>query len=50
MISPIAGSPMVLVWAKPTWRCGEAEFERGTWLETSPQVGVSVRCREGCAS
>ncbi len=37
---PIAGVPVVLVWAKRTWRCCEAECERKPWSERSPEIGV----------
>jgi len=37
---PIAGVPTVIVWAKRTWRCREALCSRGSWSETSAQIGV----------
>ncbi|MEO7398503.1 MAG: transposase family protein, partial [Ilumatobacteraceae bacterium] len=35
---PVAGTPVVLVWAKRTWRCGETLCERGSWSETTDQI------------
>jgi len=32
---PIAGTPVVLVWAKRTWRCRETLCERGSWCENN---------------
>lgn len=35
---PIAGVPVIIVWAKRTWRCREELCERGSWSEASPQI------------
>ncbi len=43
---PIAGVPVVLVWAKRTWRCREAECERGSWSETSTQIAPRASLTE----
>ena len=32
---PVAGRPVVLVWAKRRWRCPDPECAKRTWLETS---------------
>ena len=34
----IAGTPVILVWSKRTWRCCEELCERGSWSETSEQI------------
>jgi transposase len=36
----IAGVPTVIVWAKRTWRCRQERCERGSWSETSTEIGV----------
>lgn len=38
---PIAGVPAVIVWAKRTWRCRQAQCQRGSWSETSPRSPAS---------
>ncbi|MCY7301133.1 MAG: ISL3 family transposase [Ilumatobacteraceae bacterium] len=43
---PIAGTPVVLVWAKRTWRCREPLCERGSWSETSDEIGVRASLTE----
>jgi len=43
---PIAGVPVVLVWSKRTWRCREAECERGSWSETCDEIGVRASLTE----
>ena len=43
---PIAGVPVVLVWSKRTWRCREAECERGSWSETSPAIASRASLTE----
>lgn len=35
---PIAGTPVVLVWAKRTWRCREPLCERGSWSEITDEI------------
>ena len=35
---PIAGTPVVLVWSKRTWRCREPLCERGSWSETCDEI------------
>jgi transposase len=35
---PMAGRPVVLVWAKRIWRCPEPDCEKNTWTETSDQI------------
>ena len=44
---PIAGTPVVLVWAKRTRRCLEPLCERGSWSETSASLTERAR-REIC--
>ena len=34
----IAGTPVIVVWSKRTWRCCEELCERGSWSETSEQI------------
>jgi hypothetical protein len=36
---PIAGRPVVLVWAKRLWRCPEPACAMGTWSEESDAIG-----------
>jgi transposase len=43
---PIAGVPTVIVWAKRTWRCREERCERGSWSETSTEIGVRASLTE----
>ena len=37
---PVAGHPVVLVWAKRRWRCGDPDCATRTWLETSPEIAA----------
>jgi transposase len=34
----ISGRPVVLVWAKRLWRCGDADCDRRTWSATHGQI------------
>jgi len=43
---PIAGTPTVMVWAKRTWRCREELCRRGSWSETSVEIGVRASLTE----
>jgi hypothetical protein len=43
---PIAGRATVIVWAKRTWRCREELCQRGSWSETSAQIGVRASLTE----
>jgi transposase len=43
---PIAGRATVIVWAKRTWRCREELCPRGSWSETSAQIGVRASLTE----
>jgi transposase len=47
---PIAGHPVVLVWAKRRWRCPDPDCGRKTWLETSTRIAsrasLTVRARK----
>jgi transposase len=36
---PMAGRPVVLVWAKRIWRCPDPDCERCTWTETLDEMG-----------
>jgi transposase len=46
---PMAGRPVVLVWAKRLWRCPDPDCEVGTWTEQheaiAPRAGLSERAR-----
>lgn len=45
---PCGGRPVVVVWAKRIWRCGDADCDVGSWSETSPLIapsGVDDRAR-----
>jgi transposase len=46
---PIAGRPVVLVWAKRIWRCPEADCDVKTWSERSdairPRAELTERAR-----
>jgi transposase len=46
---PMAGRPVVLVWAKRLWRCPDSDCEVSTWSETSdaiaPRASLSERAR-----
>jgi transposase len=48
---PIAGTSVVLVWFKRTWRCRELLCPRGSWSETSdeiaPRASLTQRARKG---
>lgn len=37
---PIAGVPVILVWAKRTWRCRECLCPRGAWSELSEHIAA----------
>lgn len=43
---PIAGTPVVLVWAKRTWRCREPLCERGSWSETCDEIAARASLTE----
>ena len=43
---PIAGMSTVIVWAKRTWRCREERCDRGSWSETSSDIGVRASLTE----
>ena len=43
---PIAGVPVVLVWAKRAWRCCETLCERSSWSETCDEIGVRASLTE----
>jgi transposase len=43
---PIAGKATVIVWAKRTWRCREQRCPRGSWSETSAEIGVRASLTE----
>ncbi len=43
---PIAGTPVVLVWSKPTWRCREPLCGRGSWPETCDEIAVRASLTE----
>lgn len=43
---PMAGRPVVLVWAKRTWRCADPDCEVGTWTETSDAIGPRAELTE----
>ena len=46
---PISGRPVVLVWAKRTWRCPDGDCAVGTWTETcdaiAPRAALTERAR-----
>lgn len=46
---PIAGRPVVLVWAKRLWRCADADCETSTWSEQAdaiaPRAALTERAR-----
>jgi transposase len=46
---PVAGRPVVLVWAKRQWRCPEPDCATKTWSETSdeirPRASLTERAR-----
>ena len=46
---PIAGTPVVVVWAKRTWRCRQELCPRSSWSETSdeitPRASLTERAR-----
>jgi hypothetical protein len=35
---PSGGRPVVVVWSKPLWRCGDADCDLKGWSESSPLV------------
>ncbi len=37
---PIAGRPVVLIWAKRMWACPEPDCATRTWTETHPEIGA----------
>ena len=37
---PVAGTPVIVVWSKRTWRCREDLCERGSWSECCDQIAV----------
>ena len=37
---PMADRPVVLVWAKRLWRCGEPACAMGTWSEESDEIAT----------
>jgi transposase len=37
---PVAGRPVVLLWAKRIWRCGDPDCEKKTWTETSEAISA----------
>jgi transposase len=41
-----AGRPVVVVWAKRLWRCGDADCEVKTWSETSPLIAPRASLTE----
>jgi len=43
---PMAGRPVVLVWAKRIWRCGDGDCTATTWSETSPAIGARAALSE----
>ena len=46
---PVAGRPVVLLWAKRIWRCPEVDCEKKTWSERStliaPRAALTERAR-----
>jgi transposase len=40
------GRPVVVVWAKRLWRCGDADCDVKTWSETSPLIGARASLTE----
>ncbi len=43
---PIAGVPVVVVWAKRTWRCREELCARSSWSETSDEIAARASLTE----
>jgi len=43
---PMAVRPVVLVWAKRTWRCEDPDCKTTTWSETSPAIGARAALTE----
>jgi len=43
---PMAGRPVVLVWAKHIWCCKDADCPTTTWSETSPAIGARAALSE----
>jgi transposase len=40
------GRPVVVVWAKRLWRCGDADCDVNTWSETSPLIAARASLTE----
>ena len=40
------GRPVVVVWAKRLWRCGDADCDVKTWSETSPLIAARASLTE----
>ena len=43
---PMAGRPVVLVWAKRKWRCPDPDCATKTWTETSDEIGARASLTE----
>ncbi len=43
---PIAGRPVVLIWAKRVWRCPEPDCETKTWSESHPEIAPRAALTE----
>ncbi len=43
---PMAGGPVVLVWAKRIWRCGDPDCEVRTWSECHPAIAPRASLTE----
>jgi transposase len=43
---PMAGRPVVLVWAKRIWRCGDPDCVVGTWSEHNPAIAPRASLTE----
>ena len=43
---PVAGTPVIVVWSKRTWRCREELCERGSWSECCDQIAVRASLTE----
>ena len=37
---PSGGRPVMVVWAKRLWRCGDPDCEVSSWSETSPLIAA----------
>jgi transposase len=42
----MAGRPVVLVWAKRTWRCPDPDCATRTWTETTDAIGARASLTE----